>query len=634
MLTYSADGRLKKETTGASGKSVEWLYDAQGRRQTLKSQFSSTTTAPDVTYGYNSYSQLSSAASSVTSVALSWSPNVLRPSLKNYAVSSVLLDQYSSFNTNGEMTQAYSYSNYYAGGFTVDDTTFTRNALGQITLRSTPAEGQRWNYQYDSRGQASKAYKTFISTPQQVAAGTQAQYTYDQIGNRPQWMEGGTSTLDSGLRIHTYGSGAAGGSANALNQYSTITQPQSFDVTGTRATGTTTIGVTAGTNPPSTVTYQQDAGTGLYFRADVAHNAASNTRYSPVNVTANSSTIDSWLQYVPPAAESLAYDADGNLTSDGRWTYKWDGENRLIRMDSVAQSNPSVKSMRLSFTYDGLSRRIRKDVYQDSPAHTTPPPTNGTLTRSEHYVYEGWNMILTAVDNGVGTAGSNTGGNINKRVASYIWGPDIGSKPYGRSAWQAAGGVGGLLIVTDGVDSSITYAGVDYNGAAAGNGTATADPTNDHYVPLIDHLGNITAYYSGVGGSLTLQGSLEYDAFGRETRSTGPACDKVPFYFSSKFTDTETGLNYYGYRFYDPGNGRWLGRDPIGKRGGLNLYGMVGNTLVIDIDFLGQQTAMGEVPDGIGGPPTPPGPGLSDQFNGRNVEMAHWDVEGDGCCSP
>ena len=141
--------------------------------------------------------------------------------------------------------------------------------------------------------------------------------------------------------------------------------------------------------------------------------------------------------------------------SDGRWTYKWDGENRLIRMDSLAQSNPSVKSMRLSFTYDGLSRRIRKDVYQDSPAHTTPPPTNGTLTRSEHYVYEGWNMILTAVDNGVGTAGSNTGGNINKRVASYVWGPDIGSKPYGRSSWQGAGGVGGLLIVTVVVDSGI-----------------------------------------------------------------------------------------------------------------------------------------------------------------------------------
>ena len=159
MLTYSADGRLKKETTGASGKSVEWLYDAYGRRQTLKSQFSSTTTAPDVTYGYNSYSQLSSAASSVTSVALSWSPNVLRPSLKNYSVSSVLLDQYSSFNTNGEMTQAYSYSNYYAGGFVVDDTTFTRNALGQITLRSTPADSQRWNYQYDSRGQVNKGFK-------------------------------------------------------------------------------------------------------------------------------------------------------------------------------------------------------------------------------------------------------------------------------------------------------------------------------------------------------------------------------------------------------------------------------------------------------------------------------------------
>ncbi|NLH74599.1 MAG: RHS repeat protein, partial [Verrucomicrobia bacterium] len=33
--------------------------------------------------------------------------------------------------------------------------------------------------------------------------------------------------------------------------------------------------------------------------------------------------------YVPPATESFTHDADGNLTSDGRWTYSWDAENRL-----------------------------------------------------------------------------------------------------------------------------------------------------------------------------------------------------------------------------------------------------------------------------------------------------------------
>ena len=39
--------------------------------------------------------------------------------------------------------------------------------------------------------------------------------------------------------------------------------------------------------------------------------------------------------YVPPAAETLIYDADGNLTQDVRWTYAWDAENRLVRLETA-----------------------------------------------------------------------------------------------------------------------------------------------------------------------------------------------------------------------------------------------------------------------------------------------------------
>jgi RHS repeat-associated protein len=147
--------------------------------------------------------------------------------------------------------------------------------------------------------------------------------------------------------------------------------------------------------------------------------------------------------------------------------------------------------------------------------------------------------------------------------------------------------VGGLLVVVDGVDSGFNYPGVDYNGTAPGPGTAPADPVDDDYVPLMDHLGNVTGLHQLSYANLTLQGTLDYDAFGREIRSTGPACDKVPFHFSTKFTDPETGLNYYCYRFYDPNNGRWPSRDPIEERGGLNLYGMVGNNGVNTLDGLG-----------------------------------------------
>ncbi|MBB5354042.1 RHS repeat-associated protein, partial [Haloferula luteola] len=58
--------------------------------------------------------------------------------------------------------------------------------------------------------------------------------------------------------------------------------------------------------------------------------------------------------------------------------------------------------------------------------------------------------------------------------------------------------------------------------------------------------------------------------------------------FSTKYQDEETGLYYYGYRYYDPVTGRWPSRDPIGERGGVNLYGFVENDSVGRIDVLGQ----------------------------------------------
>ncbi|WCJ60954.1 hypothetical protein NXS98_07495 [Fontisphaera persica] len=39
--------------------------------------------------------------------------------------------------------------------------------------------------------------------------------------------------------------------------------------------------------------------------------------------------------FVPPYNESLQYDADGNLQSDGQWSYVWDAENRLIAQETA-----------------------------------------------------------------------------------------------------------------------------------------------------------------------------------------------------------------------------------------------------------------------------------------------------------
>jgi RHS repeat-associated protein len=60
-----------------------------------------------------------------------------------------------------------------------------------------------------------------------------------------------------------------------------------------------------------------------------------------------------------------------------------------------------------------------------------------------------------------------------------------------------------------------------------------------------------------------------------------------PFRFSTKYQDDETDLLYYGYRYYSASMGRWFSRDPIGERGGINLYGYCGNDPADNVDTIG-----------------------------------------------
>ena len=75
-----------------------------------------------------------------------------------------------------------------------------------------------------------------------------------------------------------------------------------------------------------------------------------------------------------------------------------------------------------------------------------------------------------------------------------------------------------------------------------------------------------------------------YDAFGKTISQSGQLAHMFRFRFSTKYHDAETGLYYYGYRFYSPSLMRWLNRDPIEEEGGLNLYGFCGNCATCNYD--------------------------------------------------
>jgi RHS repeat-associated protein len=52
-----------------------------------------------------------------------------------------------------------------------------------------------------------------------------------------------------------------------------------------------------------------------------------------------------------------------------------------------------------------------------------------------------------------------------------------------------------------------------------------------------------------------------------------------PFRFQGQQFDEETGLHYNRHRYYDPGIGRFVSQDPIGLRGGSNLFAYAPNPL-------------------------------------------------------
>lgn len=78
--------------------------------------------------------------------------------------------------------------------------------------------------------------------------------------------------------------------------------------------------------------------------------------------------------------------------------------------------------------------------------------------------------------------------------------------------------------------------------------------------------------------------------FGEVIRATSAVTRAIPIRWSTKYTDLETDLVYYGYRYYNPSTGRWLSRDPKGEKGGLNLYGFVSNRPLTDFDPQGLGT--------------------------------------------
>jgi RHS repeat-associated protein len=128
---------------------------------------------------------------------------------------------------------------------------------------------------------------------------------------------------------------------------------------------------------------------------------------------------------------------------------------------------------------------------------------------------------------------------------------------------QGAGGVGGMLSES----SQITSNPITFNSS----------------YPTYDGNGNVSEYLNSTG---QVTAHYEYDPFGNAVVNTDTS-NQFSYRFSTKPIAFATGLYYYGYRYYDPMTGRWPSRDPIEEKGGVSLYGFVGNDGINKNDKLG-----------------------------------------------
>jgi len=205
----------------------------------------------------------------------------------------------------------------------------------------------------------------------------------------------------------------------------------------------------------------------------------------------------------------------------------------VTHMKSPREQPTVIRSAGSVWTYLPDGRWIERIAATNNGSTYCPAGTN-------RYVWDG-QLLLAILDSALSLQ------------TSFAWGLDLSGTVDG------AGGVGGLL-----------------------SATVPTGPNAGTYFYAYDGNGNVMALVNAADGSVAAR--YEYGPFGELLRATGPMAKANPFRFSTKYQDDETGLLYYGYRYYNPGTGGWPSRDPLGEPGGANLYGFVYNNPTDHLD--------------------------------------------------
>jgi RHS repeat-associated protein len=588
---YDARGNLIR-TVDPLGNATAYSYDAKGNKVSTTDAHGNTTI-----YEYDSQGQMvkmTDAEGNVTEFAYGGSVGCSSCSGGADKLTSLI-------DANGNTTH------------------FTYNTLGRLIEETDPL-GNVTSYGYDARGNM---------TSKTDAKGQTITYSYDSLGRLLK-----KSYPDSTSATFTYD--AKGNILTAANEH--IAYTYNYDQSNRVTDVTDSLG--------RTLSYEYNKlgkktkmiapdGKQLRYEYDTAGRLAAilnggNTTFTYDDLGRRATMIQpngvmTTYNYDDAGrlTEIIAADSSGRIVAKSAYTHDKVG-NRLSRADTRSTMSYGYdKTYQLLEAIDsapGFSAENGKgkkgkgvaNAVQNQKEFYAYDPVGNRTTSSEHrsYAHNADNQLLSA--DGTNFEYDKNGNLILKTTeegtTAYTWdaenrlvrvdlpdGAVLSFKydPFGRRIEKKSTDAEGTKTTRYVYDNEDILFETDET-ADIGN-RYIHGPGIDEPLALID--GKNTYYYhaDGLGSVIALTDDrgrvvqdCEYDSLGNLHDQKNRI--KQPYTYTGREWDRETGLYFYRARYYDPMEGRFISKDPIGFKGGINLYSYTDQNPVNFIDPYGLRT--------------------------------------------
>lgn len=461
----------------------------------------------------------------------------------------------------------------YASLFGVNST----NPVGRLTATTT--EGQRWVfYSYDVMGRIIGFNQCPGDSSGQPVSCVTSLATYDFAGDLAQLVYPNLFTVN-----YTY------------------------DVTGWVQTAKDSNGYAYA----SSVAYAPNGSVTSIQTSNFGYNYAYNNRFQPINITiGNSSHTLLEKDYAYNAGTSdngNVVSITNDLSSARSEAFGYDSLNRLTcaqaGVTTLGSSCTGTGTWGNSYGYDDFGNLIAKTIaatsgeslsatvnannkitsYTSAGTSFTPsydPAGNMTSDGATTYTFDAWNRIIAAGNTTYqyGPSGERWSKNVSGNSYGYFYGASGRLiADYGPTGGSNSVYLGGLRL-----------AQVQYSGAP-GSTYNVANWNIFHYY-LADLLGTTDQLVNSTGTILTVVDDQDFFPFGGAVSNVGTVANPDPtrFKYTGQERDAETGLDFFGARFYNSTLGRWMSADwsagpsaipyaDVAAPQSMNLYSYGGN---------------------------------------------------------